>query len=723
MLLSGTLPIMASAAPSAWPKQYNPHIADKLDRHEPVDVLVLLDDAIEQNAETREEEGKSSLFQARGSEYQHRVQKRINRMRNLKTTVTFEVDDTGLEVMTEYPALPIIHMRIRSTKALDKLSSHGKVLSIDENKPHQKFLAQSLPLIERANAQMSNYNGQNVTVAVLDTGVNYTHTAFGSCSAPGGNCKVVYAQDFATTDNALDDDGHGTNVAATVLGVAPSAKIAALDVFRNDGFAYTSDLVNAINWCVTNKAAYNIVALNMSLGSGKYTSPVSPIDSWGTAIQRAVDAGILVAAASGNSGYTNGLSIPSAYSNVVSVGAVYDSNLGGLNWSICSDSSTVADKVTCFSNSASFLTMLAPGSKITAGGITMSGTSQATPHVAGAAAVFRAAYPNDSVTQTIARLRQGATVTDSRNGLATPRLSLTAANGTTSSYALAASVTPNGAGLVTPASGVYTPGTSVSLTVTANSGYSFAGWSGDCSGTVTTCHLLMDSNKTVTAGFAAVPIPLISGVTVNNLFDSTDNLKHFYIDIPTGMSNLTIKTSGGTGDVDLYVRRDNLPTTGSYDCAPDLTGNAETCTFTNPSAGRYYASLYAYAAYSGVSLQASFSTALATQTVQMSAASYSISEGGGSISIPVFREGGTGGSVTVKYATTNGTARSRSDYSSKSGTLSWGEGDSSIRTITIPIINNTTKENSEIFSLRLSSATGAILGANKTATVTIIDND
>jgi hypothetical protein len=233
----------------------------------------------------------------------------------------------------------------------------------------------------------------------------------------------------------------------------------------------------------------------------------------------------------------------------------------------------------------------------------------------------------------------------------------------------------------------------------------------------------MDKNRTATADFTAIVNPLTNGIVVENLSDAVDNLKHFYIDVPSGMTSLTFKTYGGTGDVDLYTKRGSLPTTTDYDCKPNLNGNTETCTITNPIAGRYYATLYAYSAYSGVNLLASHDAGSSSQTVQMSATSYKISEGGGQIIIPVYRQGNTAGKVTVKYATVNGTARAGYDYKSKKGTLSWSAGDSSSKKIVVSIINDRRKESGETFRVNLSGITGATLGTNKTATVKIIDND
>ncbi len=80
---------------------------------------------------------------------------------------------------------------------------------------------------------------------------------------------------------------------------------------------------------------------------------------------------------------------------------------------------------------------------------------------------------------------------------------------------------------------------------------------------------------------------------------------NYTVTIPAGTTQLVVATSGGTGDADLYVRLGSAPTTTSYTCRPYLSGNAETCTFTNPTAGSvYYINVRAYTAYSGVNLKA-----------------------------------------------------------------------------------------------------------------------
>lgn len=101
---------------------------------------------------------------------------------------------------------------------------------------------------------------------------------------------------------------------------------------------------------------------------------------------------------------------------------------------------------------------------------------------------------------------------------------------------------------------------------------------------------------------------LQNGVPLTGLSAAAKNQAAYTVTLPAGASNLVISISGGTGDVDLYTRFGSAPTTGSYDCRPYKNGNSESCTVAVPQAGVYHILLNAYAAYTGVSLKASWST-------------------------------------------------------------------------------------------------------------------
>ncbi|HTU60041.1 MAG TPA: S8 family serine peptidase, partial [Polyangiales bacterium] len=312
---------------------------------------------------------------------------------------------------------------------LFSLAHQPEVLVVHEDMQTESHLAESLPLIAQPTVAANGQLGAGTAVAVLDTGCDYVRSAFGSCPSAGAtNCKVAYAADFGTSDNVRDTSFHGTNVSAIVLGVAPATKILALDVFEGQ-YASASTIIRAIDWVISNRARYNIVAMNMSLGGGSYSAQCGS-DVFATAIGNARNAGILSAISSGNSSTTTAISSPACVPTAISVGAVYDANVGGVRYTGCSDATTSADKVTCFSNSASFLSVLAPGAPITAGGVAMSGTSQAAPHVAGAVAVARGAFPNEPISATVSRIvDNGPSITDPRNGVTLHRLNLDAALG------------------------------------------------------------------------------------------------------------------------------------------------------------------------------------------------------------------------------------------------------------------------------------------------------
>lgn len=500
------LPAVVTAAGAAKAPGARVHAAvtQQALRGEPVEVLLVMDDALAQR-QLRSAVGPLQLDGPLSRQQHARVRDaRRQLLGALKYDVLTAAAEPDLELLRDYDQLPIVHARVRSARALENLRRQGRIRSIDAIVAVRPTLAESLALIQQPTVQAAGHIGEGTTVAVLDTGVDYTRAAFGSCGAPGGSCKVVVAQDFATPDGQRDTGNyHGTNVAGIVLGVAPGARIAALDVFEANGLAYSNAIINAINWSIANRATYNIAAINMSLGGGRYYAPLSPTDAWGTAIGNAVAAGIVVVAASGNDGYTNSMGAPAAYANVVSVGAFHDAG-GSVN------------QVTSFSNSASFLTMVAPGSFITAAGITMQGTSQATPHVAGAVAVLRAMYPDDTVAELVDKLKLGDPLTDGRNGVSKPRLDLAAATAIPpATYRVTVGKAGSGSGTVVGDGGALscgstcsadiTNGDDITLTALAGAGSQFSGWSGACAGSTLHCTLTMSRARQVTASF--VPLP------------------------------------------------------------------------------------------------------------------------------------------------------------------------------------------------------------------------
>jgi xanthomonalisin len=132
---------------------------------------------------------------------------------------------------------------------------------------------------------------------------------------------------------------------------------------------------------------------------------------------------------------------------------------------------------------------------------------------------------------------------------------------------------------------------SVALTVTDNSG---------ATNTKT-------QSVTVSSGGGGGNV-LQNGVALTGQSGATGAQLFYTVVIPSGASNLVISESGGTGDADLYTKFGSAPTLSSYDCRPYITGNNESCTVASPQAGTYYVMLNGYAAFSGVSVKATWST-------------------------------------------------------------------------------------------------------------------
>lgn len=309
-------------------------------------------------------------------------------------------------------------------------------------------------LIHSDQANALGISGTGQTVAILDTGVDYTVSVMGGGAFP--NAKVIGGTDTADKDNdPMDCDGHGTSVAAVAAGptgVAPDAKIVAVKVFSSKDAtnasctdtANDSDILAGVDWVIANRDAFGIGAINLSLGGGFGDSLDhgycdADLPSYAAAFDSAVAQGIVVAVAAGNDGTANALAAPACISSAVSVGAVYSQSAASASWLDdkggvqCTDAPTAPDQIVCFSNSATILSMLAPGAfwvvaKKGTGVNVFAGTSSACPAVAGAVALLRQARPGLSPPALVGILRAtGAPITDPRNGVTTPRLDALAA--------------------------------------------------------------------------------------------------------------------------------------------------------------------------------------------------------------------------------------------------------------------------------------------------------
>jgi subtilisin family serine protease len=249
-----------------------------------------------------------------------------------------------------------------------------------------------------AASRYKNITGAGVTVAVIDTGIDYTHSALGG--GLGEEFKVIGGYDFVDNDmDPMDESGHGTNVAGVIAadpytvggithqGVAPDAKLVALRVGSEDNIP-NSNIEDALQWVIDNHEDFSISVVNLSIGSGNHID--SNTDSvLANELAQLRRLGIFVVAASGNSNdqssgpiSQDGIAYPAADPNVFAVAAV-----------------NANDIISTWSQRGDELDMVAPGvdtvmPKLDGGFLTEDGTSFASPHVAGAAALIKQLTPS-----------------------------------------------------------------------------------------------------------------------------------------------------------------------------------------------------------------------------------------------------------------------------------------------------------------------------------------
>ena len=422
-----------------------------------------------------------------------------------------------------------------SKKVLNQLRSNPNVadISIDHRR---RLMAQTTPYgIPMVQANQLAQNNQSARkVCVIDTGFNLGHPDLGDqnngVTGQGNNNQV---------GNWFNDgNGHGTHVAGTisalannegVVGVYPGVDLHIVKIFNDQGaWTYASDIITGIQQCAN--AGANVV--NMSLGGGGASNAERD------AMQGFVDDGIMLVAAAGNSGNSS-LSYPASYDAVISVAAV--------------DS---AENRASYSQYNSQVEIAGPGTAVQSTWPTntynsISGTSMATPHVAGAAALVWSFFPSCSNEQ----IRAAMNITAKDRGAA----------GKDNLY---------GHGIVQ-----------------ARDAYDYLNANG-CDG----------SGNNGGGGSGIEPFQ----GQLTNLSGNRNTWKRYTWNVPQGVSQVTVSISGGRGDADLYMKLGSQPETNSYDCRPYQSGNNETCTFTNTSGGTWHIGIRAYSSFSGVTMNYSY---------------------------------------------------------------------------------------------------------------------
>ncbi|GLS19614.1 hypothetical protein GCM10007874_26310 [Labrys miyagiensis] len=365
------------------------------------------------------------------------------------------LSDLGVAESAPIGDLPLSVLEVTADQ-LQKMVDAGLVSDVVEDIPVPPTLQDSIPLIHATQALTLGASGAGQTIAILDTGVEANHPFFGgrvvaqacfSSNVPAQGATSV-CPGGATTSTAAGSAApcgvsgcdHGTHVAgiaagqdANRRGVAPQANLIAIQVFsRFDDtpggpqscanvsrpspciLSFTSDQIRALQQVFDWRNNFTIASVNMSLGGGN--NATCDTDTRKASIDQLRAAGIATVIASGNGGSSTGVGAPGCISTAITVG-----------------NTTKSDVVSATSDSAAVVDLLAPGTNITSsvlsGGFgSKSGTSMATPHVAGAFAALRSVRNDLTVDQIEQALEStGVSITDSRNNLARPRIDLEAA--------------------------------------------------------------------------------------------------------------------------------------------------------------------------------------------------------------------------------------------------------------------------------------------------------
>ncbi len=408
--------------------------------------------ATERDGTARVIVGLRAPFEPEGDLSSSQRQAQRNEIARDQQAVRDDLKGTKHKEIHAYDTVPYMALEV-SEEAVGRLRGSERVASVHMDRKHKPALAESSPVVQADQMATAGYTGAGTVVAILDTGVDSSHSFLGgrvveeACySSEGSLCpngqptQTGSGSGVNCDDEVLEGCEHGTHVAGiaagdgtTFDGVARGASIMSVQVFSEGTpqecspaasciFALDSDIIAGLERVYALRASRNFAAVNLSLSADGFPIYCDDFDPTKPAIDSLLSVGIATVAASGNEAFTDAVGFPACTSTAVAVGSTSD-----------------AGAVSSFSNGhPDIVDVLAPGESITSsvpgGGFdSFDGTSMAAAHVTGAMALLKQRFPSMSVVERLAMLKlSGLAVTDTRDSptFTTPRIRIAQASST-----------------------------------------------------------------------------------------------------------------------------------------------------------------------------------------------------------------------------------------------------------------------------------------------------